>query len=149
MLPIRTISYLLPLCCSFWEKFKNSPKSALGCSTPLMSKMFLKSKLIRVCRITCTKILVLWLVESHSLFQLFIASGDKTSHCTPFGSARMQKLFTIDFSVHITLECSVFSIQSSDVCSKTRLMRKSTCETLRGANEAGALRAFSLMQAYA
>ena len=35
MLPIRNIFYLSPMCCSFWEKFKNSPKSALGCSTPL------------------------------------------------------------------------------------------------------------------
>ena len=35
MLPIRNISYLLPLCCSFWEKCKNSPKTGLGCSTPL------------------------------------------------------------------------------------------------------------------
>ena len=35
MLPIRNISYLLPMCCSFWEKCKNSPKTSLGCSTPL------------------------------------------------------------------------------------------------------------------
>ena len=35
MLPIRNISYLLPICCSFWEKCKNSPKTGLGCSTPL------------------------------------------------------------------------------------------------------------------
>ena len=35
MLPIRNISYLSPMCCSFWDKFKNSPKSTLGCSTPL------------------------------------------------------------------------------------------------------------------
>ena len=35
MLPIRNISYLLPMCCSFWEKCKNSPKTDLGCSTPL------------------------------------------------------------------------------------------------------------------
>ena len=35
MLPIRNISYLLPMCCSFWEKYKNSPKTGLGCSTPL------------------------------------------------------------------------------------------------------------------
>ena len=35
MLPIRNISYLLPMCCSFWQKCKNSPKTALGCSTPL------------------------------------------------------------------------------------------------------------------
>ena len=35
MLPIRNISYLLPMCCSFWEKYINSPKTGLGCSTPL------------------------------------------------------------------------------------------------------------------
>ena len=35
MLPIRNISYLLPTCCSVWEKCKNSPKTGLGCSTPL------------------------------------------------------------------------------------------------------------------
>ena len=38
MLPIRNISYLLPMCCSFWEKCKNSPKTDLGCSTPLTLK---------------------------------------------------------------------------------------------------------------
>ena len=37
MLPIRNISYLLPMCCSLWEKCKNSPKTGLGCSTPLTS----------------------------------------------------------------------------------------------------------------
>ena len=36
MLPIRKISYLLPMCCSFWEKCKNSKKTGLGCSTPLI-----------------------------------------------------------------------------------------------------------------
>ena len=35
MLPIRNISYLLSMYCSFWEKCKNSPKTGLGCSTPL------------------------------------------------------------------------------------------------------------------
>ena len=35
MLPIRNISYLLPMCFSLWEKCKNSPKTGLGCSTPL------------------------------------------------------------------------------------------------------------------
>ena len=33
--PIRNISYLLPMCCSFWEKCINSQKNGLGCSTPL------------------------------------------------------------------------------------------------------------------
>ena len=35
MLPIRNISYLLLMRCSFWQKCKNSPKTGLGCSTPL------------------------------------------------------------------------------------------------------------------
>ena len=39
MLPIKNISYLLPMCCSFWEKCKNSPKTGMGCSTPLTNKM--------------------------------------------------------------------------------------------------------------
>ena len=47
------------------------------------------------------------------------------------------------------LECSVFPIQSSDVCFKMRLIRKTTCETLRGANTTGAVRAFSVTQASA
>ena len=45
------------------------------------------------------------------------------------------------------LECSVFPIQSLDVCSKTRLIRKTTCETQRGANATGEVRAFSVTQA--
>ena len=32
---VRNISYLLPMCCSFWEKCINSQKTGLGCSTPL------------------------------------------------------------------------------------------------------------------
>ena len=36
MLPIRNIPYLWPMCCRFWEKWKNSPKPCLGCSTPLL-----------------------------------------------------------------------------------------------------------------
>ena len=39
MLPIRNISYLLPMCCSFWEKCMNSPKTGLGCSTPLKTSL--------------------------------------------------------------------------------------------------------------
>ena len=74
--------------------------------------------------ITCTKILVLWLVESRSLFKQIIASGDKTSYCKPFGLTRVQKLFTIVLSVRITLECSVFPIQFSDVCSKNEANKK-------------------------
>ena len=27
------------MCCSFWEKFKNSPKTGMGCSTPLNYKV--------------------------------------------------------------------------------------------------------------
>ena len=61
--------------------------------------------------ITCTKILVLRLVESHSLFELFIASGYKTFYCTLFRSARVQKLFTIALSVLIYIR--VFSISNT------------------------------------
>ena len=43
MLPIRNISYLLPMCCSFWEKCKNSPKTGLGCSTPLTKSFYMGS----------------------------------------------------------------------------------------------------------
>ena len=39
MLPIRNMSSLLPMFCSFWEKCKNSPKTGLGCSTPLNKRM--------------------------------------------------------------------------------------------------------------
>ena len=35
ILSIRNISYLLPMCCSFWEKCINSQKTGQGCSTPL------------------------------------------------------------------------------------------------------------------
>ena len=38
MLPIRNTSYLLPMCCSFWEKCINSQKNDQGCSTPLKAK---------------------------------------------------------------------------------------------------------------
>ena len=37
--PIRNISYLLPMCCSFWEKCINSQKNGLGCSTPLNTNL--------------------------------------------------------------------------------------------------------------
>ena len=36
------------------------------------------------------------------------------------------------------LECSVFPVQSLDICSKMRLIRKTTCKTLCGANVTGA-----------
>ena len=42
--PIRNISYLLPMCCSFWEKCINSQKNGLGCSTPLKNKQSNKQK---------------------------------------------------------------------------------------------------------
>ena len=42
MLPIRSISYLLSMCCSFWEKCKNSPKTGRGCSTPLRLKAYFR-----------------------------------------------------------------------------------------------------------
>ena len=44
MLSIKNISYLLPMCCSFWEKCKNSPKTGLGCSTPLNEYYFFAIK---------------------------------------------------------------------------------------------------------
>ena len=110
----------------------------------IWSCKYLKASSTNLDNITCTKILVLWLVELHSLFWLFIPQGDKTSYCTTFGSARVQKLFTIALTI---LECSVFPIQSSDVCSKTRLIKKTMCETLRRANVTGVVRAFSVMQA--
>ena len=47
------------------------------------------------------------------------------------------------------LECSVFPIQSLDVCSKTRLIRKTKCEIVSGANATGLVRAFSVTQAFA
>ena len=46
MLPIRNISYLLPMCCSFWEKCKNSPKTDLGCRTPLFKNRKYKDKIV-------------------------------------------------------------------------------------------------------
>ena len=50
MLPIRNISYLLPMCCSFWEKCKNSPKTGLGCSTPLrLIACKTRAQIITVC----------------------------------------------------------------------------------------------------
>ena len=58
MLPIRNISYLLPMCCSFWEKYKNSPKTGLGCSTPLNLIFYwlyvIKYKLKQLNRIKCS-----------------------------------------------------------------------------------------------
>ena len=42
MLPIRNISYLSPMYCSFWEKCKNSSKTGLGCSTPLIGANLIK-----------------------------------------------------------------------------------------------------------
>ena len=41
MIPIRNMSYLLPMCCSFWEKCRNSQKTGLGCSTPLIKDISL------------------------------------------------------------------------------------------------------------
>ena len=47
MWPIRNISYLSPMYCSFWEKCKSSPKTGLGCSTPLICAfhIFMKTHL--------------------------------------------------------------------------------------------------------
>ena len=40
MLPIRSISYLSPMRCNFWEKCINRHKIGQGCSTLLKSKNF-------------------------------------------------------------------------------------------------------------
>ena len=64
------------------------------------------------------------LVNHIHYFNFIIASCDKTSHCTPFESATVQKLFTIALGVHITLECSLFSIQSFNVCYKNKANTK-------------------------
>ena len=42
---------------------------------------------------------------------LFIESGDKTYYCTPFGSARVQKLFTIALIAYIYIR--VLSISNT------------------------------------
>ena len=57
MLPLRNISYLLPMCCSFREKCKNSPKTGLGCSTPLM----VKNCNVRKCCVLFTSLLITWI----------------------------------------------------------------------------------------
>ena len=49
--------------------------------------------------------------------------------------------------IHV-LECSVFPIQSL-ACSKTRRIRKTTCEIICGANATGAVCALSVTQASA
>ena len=59
------------------------------------------------------------------------------------GAAVLHSLFTF------IIECSVFPIQCLDVCSKMRLIRKTTCETLRGANATSAMHAFSVTRASA
>ena len=114
----------------------------------------LTQMIIKCYYITCTKILVLWLVKSRSLFWviiMFIESGDKASYCTPFGSARVQNGLLLHSSF-IFIESSVvhyFQYNLRTFCSKTRLFRKNTCETLREANATGAVRAFSVTQASA
>ena len=65
MLPIRNISYLLPMCCSFWEKYKNSPKTGLGCSTPLSDQ-----------KVRVWKIIVKILCKSNS-YVLYCLSDEK------------------------------------------------------------------------
>ena len=49
MLPIRNLSYLLPMCCSFWEKCKNSPKTGLACSTPLSTLKYVFIVVVKGC----------------------------------------------------------------------------------------------------
>ena len=65
------------------------------------------------------------------------------------GRQECKNYLLLHSSFTFMLEYSVFPIQSSDFCSKTRLIRKTMCETLSGENAAGALRAFSVTQASA
>ena len=66
MLPIRNISYLLPMCCSLWEKCKNSPKTGLGCSTPLSSE-FPFMKFILFCTLLYSFVsLIFYLKDKYS-----------------------------------------------------------------------------------
>ena len=95
--------------------------------------------------IPCTKILVLWLVESRLSFELFIASGDKTSYYTPFGSAKIIYYCT-QRSLYIRV-ISIFNTIFGRFALRMRLIRKSMCVTLCRANAAGAVCAFSVMQA--
>ena len=37
------------MCCSFWEKCKNSPKTSLGCSTPLRTSFCIRFPLTSTC----------------------------------------------------------------------------------------------------
>ena len=68
MLPIRNISYLLPMCCSFWEKCKNSPKTGLGCSTPLNANCRSQVEITWVnCKWRKTEIKLAWTFETVAL----------------------------------------------------------------------------------
>ena len=92
-----------------------SDNGSVECKVPWIG-LACGSRVTFLCKwyhITCTKIIVLCV---HFL-KLFIASGAKTFICTMFRSARVQKWVTFALGVHITLECSVFPIKSSDVCS--------------------------------
>ena len=80
MLSIRNMSYLLPLCCSFWEKCKNSPKTDLGCSTPLKVFCLILNQIWHVSQF---KKLYVWVVfslklpsakRSYLLLRLFLVS---------------------------------------------------------------------------
>ena len=88
--------------------------------------------------ITCTQILFLWLVESRSLFQLFIAPGDKTSYCNVFWSANVQKLLTFALSIHIFFSVQNFPYNLRTFAVRMRLIRKIKRETLREENAASA-----------
>ena len=76
MLPIRNISYLLPMCCSFWEKCKNSLKTGLGCSTPLIHREGLNLSFCCCLVFICTCILFYFfgviLTKPHFFFCLFL-----------------------------------------------------------------------------
>ena len=76
-------------------------------------------------------------------------TGDKTSYCTLFGLARVQKLFTTALSIHIYNSLQYFQYNLQTFALTTRLIRKSMCELLSEANATGAVRAFSVTKASA
>ena len=90
---IRNISYLLPMCHSFWEKCINSQKNGLGCSTPLIhqiqnSKLTspAKSPFLMCCIIFKDLYCIcryLWLVFSWLIWLLNHQSGKNHFSCIP------------------------------------------------------------------
>ena len=90
--------------------------------------------------ITCTKILVLRLVHYINYFKM-----QMTKHPTALclGWQECNNYLPLHLSLYIyIIVIIVFPIRSSDVCSKARLFKKTTCETLHSANATGVVRAF-------